>query len=226
MAILAIPALLCIVLRIEREKENTRPQIYELTHEEVGLLRNGDIVLRMGYGIVSALLETSSGGTGVSHCGILAGEGPHFRVIHSISSDLSDEDGVQECTLSEFLRCAKPGSFVAVRCQVADGAEIAKHAGRYLEQRIPFDLAFDLCDSTKIFCSELIYLSILHAADYAIFDPAKMDYTFSSFFDESLFLPVINHIKGSRGFSPYPSKIPDTTSLLPLPHELSPARLH
>ncbi len=191
--IAAIPVLIGIVLRIDRARDRSRPQIYELTREELGSLRSGDIVLRMGYGLVSSMLENSSGGTGVSHCGILTGENPGFRVIHSISSDLADEDGVQECTLSEFVRCAKPDSFVAVRCLVADANRIVHHAGRYLEQRIPFDMIFDIGDSSKIFCSELIYLSILNASGCAIFDTEKMDYNFTSFFDRSLFQPVIDH---------------------------------
>lgn len=186
-------AVLYTVVRIDRTRDVSRPQVYELTREELGSLHSGDIVLRMGYGMVSAMLENSSGGMGVSHCGILTGQGPGFSVIHAISGDLADEDGVQECTLSEFLRGAKPGSFKAVRCRVADSAGIVRHAGRYLQQRVPFDRVFDIRDSSKIFCSELIYLSILNASGCRIFDPEKMDYNFTSFFDESLFLPVIDH---------------------------------
>ncbi len=196
--IAAIPALLGIILHIDRTRDRSRPQIYELTREELGSLRSGDIVLRMGYGLVSTMLENSSGGMGVSHCGIVTGESPGFNIIHSISSDLADEDGVQECTLSEFVRCAKPGSFVAVRCLVADADRIVHHAARYLEQRVPFDMLFDIRDSSKIFCSELIYLSILNASGYSIFDKAKMDYNFTSFFNSALFEPVVDHRYGTR----------------------------
>ena len=167
--------------------------MYELTQDELGSLRSGDIVLRMGYGIVSTLLENSSGSMGVSHCGILTGESPGFMVIHSISSDLADEDGVQECTLSDFLRGAKPGSFAAVRCRVAGNDGIMRHAARYLERRVPFDMLFDIRDSSKIFCSELIYLSVLNASGYPIFDREKMDFHFAAFFDGTLFQPVIDH---------------------------------
>ena len=193
--LVAIPILLGVILRIERKRENSRPQRYELTREELGLLRSGDIVLRMGYGVVSALLESSSGGMGVSHCGILTGEAPDFTVIHSISAELSEMDGVQTCPLSEFVRGAKQGSFVAVRCRVAEAEDMVRHANRYLQQRIPFDLTFDIRDSSKIFCSELLYLSILNASGYPIFDTEKMDFHFASFFDEDIFQRVINHVE-------------------------------
>ncbi len=196
--IITIPLLLGIVFHIERERDKSRPQIYELAQEEAELLHSGDIVLRMGYGVISAVLETSSGGMGVSHCGILTGEKPNFTVIHAISSELSEIDGVQTCSLKEFLRGAKPGSFVAVRCNVADAGDIVFHAERYLEQRVPFDLSFDIRDSSKIFCSELIYLCILNASGYSIFDTSKMDYNFTSFFDKDIFLPVINHIQNKK----------------------------
>ncbi len=194
--IAAIPVLIGVVLHIDRVRERSRPQVYELTAKELGSLRPGDIVLRMGYGLVSTMLENSAGGMGVSHCGILTGEGPDFGVIHSISSDLADEDGVQDCTLREFVRCAKPGSFAAVRCRVADSEGIVRHASRYLERRVPFDLLFDIRDSSKIFCSELIYLVILNASGYPIFDTEKMDYNFTSFFDRSLFEALIDHRSG------------------------------
>lgn len=202
--IVAIPILIGVVLHIDRGRELSRVQVYELTRQESGSLRSGDIVMRMGYGMVSALLETSAGGQGVSHCGILRGEGPDFAVIHSISSELSEEDGVQQCSLKEFLAGAKPGSFVAVRSTAAPGEDIVTQAERYLEQRTPFDLAFDLRDTSRIFCSELVYLAILDASGVAIFDPMKPDYNFTSFFDREMFLPVIDH-RGRR----------ETTTVLP-----------
>ena len=105
--------LLCYDYRSRQEQIVSR---YTLSQKEISLLHDGDIILRHGYGFVSDMIvKTLNDSTGLSHCAIITQYKGHWIVIHSVSSTLSDVDGVQWQDLNTFISQSKKKSIVVVR---------------------------------------------------------------------------------------------------------------
>jgi uncharacterized protein YycO len=178
---------------------------YSLSKEEISLLHDGDIILRHGYGFVSDMIVRSlNDSTGISHCAILTKYKGHWIVIHSVSSTLTDVDGVQWQDLATFVNQSKKNSVVVMRYKHArndsDRARIGEKAKYYLKKGVPFDNAFDLFDSSKFYCSELLWKVFKENYHIDIFEskyrPEHYDYMkFDTFLDTSNFQMIFDHRK-------------------------------
>lgn len=178
---------------------------YQLSHEELSLLQPGDIILRQGNGAVShAISEFLDEEIRVSHVALLSqGEEGNWQVIQSISKRVSNTDGLQTQDLATFVSESKTNTIVVVRfkgyqSEPGLNLRIEQAALNYLDQQVPFDHSFSLEDSTRFFCSELIWRLFLNEAGVDIFE--KMDkevrrerLRFASFFDTDHFEVIINH---------------------------------
>ncbi|MFH0894790.1 MAG: YiiX/YebB-like N1pC/P60 family cysteine hydrolase [Bacteroidota bacterium] len=175
---------------------------YRMNEKDVALLQDGDIILRRGYGLVSDMIgETLSEKYDVSHVAIIRKEADTFKVIQTISSSISDFDGMQCQSLQSFVHDSKINSVVVVRYKhknsTKDNSYISNSAQAYLDRKVPFDESFDLKDTTTLFCSELVYRVILKEYKDDIFD--KIDkgsvnkLGFVPFFDTSRFDVILNH---------------------------------
>lgn len=185
----------------EAEPRLPNGQRYTLSEEEVALLQDGDIILRRGSGMVSdmiaALLNEDHD---LSHCGVVTERKGTLYVVHSVSSNVSEVDGMQVHPLQQFVAQSKPGSVVVTRLRTTgDRSGIARGAVRYLRQALPFDHHFDLADSTHIYCSELIWRVVREELGVDIYADAVSDrlspYRFANFLDPALFEVVLDHQK-------------------------------
>jgi hypothetical protein len=191
-AIFLLLAILFFLFVIDSKPPAQPEEVETLAAEELALMREGDFVLRLGYGMVSFLLEKQTGSVGVSHIGILAKDSADFYVIHSISGSMAEKDGVQKASLGNFLYEARPKSFVATRLKNGDGAAIAGEARRLLAKQIPFDLSFNIKDTTKLFCSSLINLVLKNTHNIAVFSEEEKEFPFGVFFDTARFEVVVD----------------------------------
>ncbi|MBP5240664.1 MAG: hypothetical protein J6Z26_02030 [Bacteroidales bacterium] len=173
-----------------------------LTKSELAMMRSGDIILRRGFGLVSASIASSlNEAFSVSHCGIVdVDSNGNVRVIHSVSSSLSDFDGLQDCTIEEFCKESKENSLMVVRFRdTADVplANLAKTAQTYLDRKIPFDGVFDITQNDEMYCSEMVWSALKENYDYDIYpDKSKTAVIkFGPFFDTVHFQRIINHHK-------------------------------
>lgn len=175
---------------------------YRLTKSETDSLHDGDIILRHGFGIVSDMIgETMNEEYSVSHCGIVCKPTTDsIVIIHSVSSSLSDFDGVQTCPLNKFMQESKPNSVMVVRFKPKinkDLSCISRKANEYLQKKVSFDDAFDIKDHSKIYCSELPFLIFKEEFNQDIFnsaDPEKSTHKlFKAFWDTENFSIIINH---------------------------------
>jgi hypothetical protein len=173
-----------------------------LTKKELAMMRSGDIILRRGFGLVSASIASSlNEAFSVSHCGIVdVDSNGNVRVIHSVSSSLSDFDGLQDCTIDEFCKESKENSLMVVRFRdTADVplANLAKTAQTYLDRKIPFDGVFDITQNDEMYCSEMVWSALKENYDYDIYpDKSKTAVIkFGPFFDTVHFQRIINHHK-------------------------------
>jgi hypothetical protein len=119
-------------------------------------IQSGDIILRKGYGLISEMIAKQLNDTiDVSHCGIIVKDKNHFFfVIHSLSKTVSDEDGVQICSLSSFINDSQIETVKVVRFRNDSNGKIAAKAFYYLKRKIPFDEKFNSNDTTAFYCSE------------------------------------------------------------------------
>lgn len=181
--------------------------IYTLSEYEKSLLREGDILLRHGYGFVSnSIVKVLSEEVPVSHSGLLVQDpNGEFQVIHSVSQSVSDSDGVQMVDLDTFVRDSQPNSLVVVRFRGLANSppysqQISERAFYYLDRQIPFDYSFDFNDTTRFFCSEFIarvlsdifgahVLEQMYPTGISVLERLK----FEVFFRPDMFDLVLNH---------------------------------
>ncbi|MCX7696298.1 MAG: YiiX/YebB-like N1pC/P60 family cysteine hydrolase [Bacteroidales bacterium] len=177
---------------------------YDLNPEEYSLLKDGDFILRHGYGLVSdGIVQTFNEDYHVSHVGILVScdTCPHgFKIIHCVSQSLYPIDGVQEQSFPQFLWDSQLNSIMVVRFKFANDTTrhlISKKAIEYLERKVPFDHSFDITDTTSFYCSELPWLVLKNVFHVDIFEGKDFNQfehlKFEVFWNPKYFDVIINH---------------------------------
>jgi len=187
------------VYNFSNEKEHSI-SAYTLTNDEILKIKDGDIILRHGYGMVSDLIvKTMNEEFDISHCAVIVKDSNHFNVIHSVSQSLSDFDGVQIQSLSRFLKDSKKNSIIISRFKGKSNSLISEKARFYLGKKIKFDNDFNIKDSTKFYCTELIWKILKDVYTVDIFKnqmlekDKKSQYKFNALWNKSNFEIIINH---------------------------------
>jgi uncharacterized protein YycO len=183
-----------------RIKQEHFVSTYSLSQNEINKLKDGDIILRRGFGMVSDLIVTTMNEEyDISHCAIIVKDNNHFKVIHTVSQSLSEFDGVQSQTLSRFISDSKENSIIVVRLKGISDSSISQRAKYFLSKKLPFDHDFDINDSSKLYCTELIWKVIKDSYKIDIFEnqlkgqDKKNQYRFSALMDSNRFDIIINH---------------------------------
>lgn len=123
-------------------------------------LHAGDLVFRMGLQGASRVV-TAVGGGHFSHVGIVLRADSGWQVIHAVPDEAPEgKKDVVKCEPFEtfFLpdRACR-GAVLRVRC----APELAEQAAQCAYQKFltgtEFDHQYDLCDSTKFYCTEMIW---------------------------------------------------------------------
>lgn len=150
--ILSISVLLYFVMACKPVRDTT-----DLFYYHTDSIQPGDIILRKSYGLISDIITSQLKDTiNISHCGIIAkNESGEFCVIHSLSKMVSDYDGMQSCSIDEFINDSRAETVKVVRFRNRKNKLIADYAQHYLKEKIPFDEDFDKNDTTAFYCSEL-----------------------------------------------------------------------
>lgn len=149
-----------------------------LTDAEMNLLEEGDIILRRGYGLFSDIIADMLNNKifDVTHSGILYKKENEWYVIHSLSSDVSNIDGMQEQPLKTFLQYSVPKKVLVVRpndLTPAQASEMVKRAQYYLNAKIPFDHIGVIDEPSELYCTELIYQILDNDLHYIAFPTDK-----------------------------------------------------
>ena len=119
----------------QEEKKQVIKDTYleRLSPSQEKLLQEGDIILRRGYGFFSDIIaqRLNDKTFDVTHSGILYRKNNQWWVIHSLSSDVSPIDGMQEQPLRTFLKYSTPKKILIVRPKQitpTEGKEVVKKA--------------------------------------------------------------------------------------------------
>lgn len=206
------PAVVLLLLgywgRSAEASESALP--YALDASEVALLEEGDIILRRGSGMVSDMIaKLLDEDYDLSHCGIVVQRDTTLYVVHAVSNNISEADGMQVHRLPEFIRQSQAGSVVVCRLRTTeDRSGIARDAIHYLQQAVPFDHYFNLADSSSFYCSELPWHIIRKRFGVDIFQGVAgqehAHYRFANFLDPALFEVVLDHQKSKTPEGPGP----------------------
>ncbi|MBM3170811.1 MAG: hypothetical protein FJZ75_04270 [Bacteroidetes bacterium] len=185
-----------------KEQQAEKSSNHHLSKAQVKNLCPGDILLREGYGLVSATIANRlKGKYRFSHCGVLIETDSGFQVVHTVSSSLSKIDGMQHCSLAEFVQQGKPGSLAVTRLKKTKDRQIlVEQVVWYLNQKLAFDHRFDAQDSSTLYCSELIWRGLLRGGGTDITKPHRQNawglYSFDMFLNAAFFeviIPPKNH---------------------------------
>ena len=127
----------------------------------------GDLIFRKGLGAKSgAVLYADVSGI-YSHVGILVRQDSAFRIVH-VTPGEQPEDLIKSDSPEEFWASGKAEHGAVYRLKDASpyAAEAAQQALRLLHKGILFDHDYKLNDSTRMYCTELVwYLYLLTGKD-------------------------------------------------------------
>lgn len=142
-------------------------------HHEVVVLsgqedfREGDLVLRCGYGVESQVVTETSHSI-YSHIGILHydGETAQWLAIHAVPGEAeADEPELLKAEpLEEFFAYDRAirGAWMRVDCSDSIAAAAALYALTKVAEKVEFDNDYLLGDTTQLYCSELVWRAYLH----------------------------------------------------------------
>lgn len=123
--------------------------------------RSGDIICRYGNGFYSRYFrEYGDEAKTYSHIGILDVSLDSIFVVHAEASELTGVGCVKREPLAMFLEGVD--LWTVFRYDTTDlvRQKILSEAQTYTDRQAPFDLEFDLSDDQKVYCSQLVALSI------------------------------------------------------------------
>lgn len=186
----------------EQKLVQKNSNIERLSQKDLAKLQTGDVILRRGYGFFSDIISKKLNNSvfDVTHAGILHKNGKNWKVIHSLSSKVSDFNGVQEQNLQDFLFHSMPNKLLIVRVKDISSEnqqEIVKRAQFYLKKQIPFDENGIIDNTDALYCTELIWQILdndLKIINLPRENPQRKEifYSMKSMYDENYFKIVVN----------------------------------
>lgn len=124
-------------------------------------LVSGDLVCRLGNGYFSSYFkEYASTEKKFSHIGIVSEENDSLYVYHSEASELTGIGFVKRELLSSFLYEIKTFEFYKLNFNDSINYKIVEQVKHYYNIKVPFDMDFNSSNDKKLYCTELIAVSI------------------------------------------------------------------
>lgn len=129
---------------------------------DTATLRSGDLLFRNGIGYESRVVTGVSHGE-YSHVGLAYHDGERWCVIHAVPGE--NEKGEPELLkcepLSEFYRYdrAQSGGAARINCTDSVANAATQYALNCVNRNVLFDNDYDLDDSSKLYCTELVWLA-------------------------------------------------------------------
>lgn len=122
-------------------------------------LKQGDIAFRKGEGIVSEIVLHSDADGLYSHIGIIVIHNDSIKVVHSVPGE-GDFDGVKIEPIEVFYAPNRAVKGEIMRMPLTDSQRslISERALEKASQRVIFDHDYDIEDTTKLYCTELVEL--------------------------------------------------------------------
>ena len=141
-------------------------------------LLDGDIVFRRTDGLRGRIATASDVAAGYSHAGLVSLRGGKRTVIHADPEGKGDAHGrVMRTTLDDFVGDSTVVRVAVYRLRLRDDARTVRAmrwAGGHALRGTPFDNAFNLADSSEMYCTELVWRAY-RAAGLEIATPTRRE---------------------------------------------------
>ena len=140
-------------------------------------VREGDLVFRCGYGMESKVVTSLSRGI-YSHVGMLHHDSVGgWMVVHVVPGEHSKEEGVDrvKCEpVDSFFSVEKACAGCSYRIDCPDSVAInaTEYALRKVLEGVEFDHDYDTADTTRLYCTELIWRAYLSAGLNLVEEPS------------------------------------------------------
>lgn len=191
--IAGIGAITCQMVQhyVNDQISSPAPEGVTIPSEVYECLQSGDLILESGYSMLShAIIRLLDEPRPFSHMGMLLQDQSEWKVLHMLSSEISEVDGLRTEPLVDFLEEAHPDHLLIVRPRGLKANDLVQSAEYYLQQQVPFDRFFDLTDTSAFYCSEFIYHAMMRAGLPEITPDTlrngRVYLGFRHFYDESL----------------------------------------
>ena len=157
-ALLKITLLFTLILAGCQGSPDKKTRLLQLPQE---LFRDGDITFRRGTGITSRVVLAADREGTYSHTGILKKKDGQWYVIHAVPGEpdfKDDPDRVKMETVEVFFeeRKAINGAIMRIAEDSASAYRAAVQAERLYHAHVLFDHDYNLADTTRMYCTELI----------------------------------------------------------------------
>lgn len=128
-------------------------------------LRNGDLLFRNGNGVESRFV-TRVGGGEYSHIAMAYRNENGWMAVHAVpgeTENAGDTDFLKIESIKDFYKPdrARSGAIARVNCSGHQAEASLKYAIDKAKQKFEFDHKYELADSSKFYCTELIYRAFL-----------------------------------------------------------------
>mgnify|MGYP000979477423 CR=1 FL=1 len=125
------------------------------------LLREGDLAFRCGRSMASNTVLAADAGGEYSHVGIVVKQNDTFKIIHAVPDEHDNEYDVDRVKMDDIQTFFSPEKSIYGAIMRVNDSTIATTAAhralQIIEQGTLFDHNYDLSDSSKMYCTELIY---------------------------------------------------------------------
>lgn len=142
-------------------------------------LKPGDVVFRLGESLESNVVNVADRGGLYSHCGIVVDSAGEHRIVHAVPDELDFPEDVERVKMDRvdvFFRQDRAWAGAVTRMDDSIAAVRAAEAAKEVFMRNTlFDNDYDDQDSTKFYCSELIWHAYKKAG-YDIIGPDRHSY--------------------------------------------------
>ena len=132
----------------------------------VNRLKEGDIILRKGKGLISELLsKTALEDQTFSHAGIILKFGNQWMVCHAFGGESNPVQGVQLESVNDFTNQRLADSIAVFRYKIQE-EEVERLRFRcmeYVRSKVPFDSHFDINDDASLYCTEMVSKAYTYA---------------------------------------------------------------
>jgi hypothetical protein len=121
-------------------------------------LKDGDIILRRGYGVDSTISTNfSQGEKRYSHVGLISQTDKGTFVIHVVEDKEKSLNGLYIESLGDFLDNISIWAIYRYDFSQKSSKKMMNYIDNLKKRNITFDIEFNLDDDEKMYCSEFIY---------------------------------------------------------------------
>ncbi len=161
-----------IVTNVKKDQSNIYSKTVSLAYPNTSKLKNGDIILRRGYGMDSIVAANfSDKEKRYSHAGVIVIENDKVYVMHSQKSIPKGFDGVVKENLSSYLKQVK--IWAVYRYLDINRSKLIDYMKSILKNGVRFDMDFDISTNDKMYCSEFVYKSFNAVSNKPIIQATK-----------------------------------------------------